>query len=212
MQKTEKLHPVYTIDQASRLAGLSRERLADWDRAGFFQPEYADKNRRLPLSRLYSFDDIVGLKTIAYLRDRHHVSMKELRKVAEVLARETSRPWSDLRLTAVNRNVVQIDERGQGSGVLDGQKTCIQLSSVIEEVQEAAQRLRIRDPKKQAHVEKNKFVMHNVERFSGTRIPVSAVERYIREGADDAEVLSAYPDLTEKDVQVVRARIRQTAA
>ena len=212
MSKPTNLHAVYSIDQASRLTGLSAERLMAWDRAGFFTPEYADKNRRLPFSRIYSFEDIVGLRTLALLRDRHHVTMRELRKVAIALSEETVRPWSDLRLTAVNRNVVRIDENGDGAGVLDGQRTCIELKSVIEEVTESARRMLVRASGTSGRVEKNKFILHNVERIAGTRIPVSAVKSYIKDGADNLEIFGAYPDLTADDINAVRASIAKTAA
>jgi DNA-binding transcriptional MerR regulator len=183
-----------------------------WDRAGFFSPEYADKNRRLPLSRLYSFEDIVGLKTLAQLRDRHHVTMKVLRKVADELSSETARPWSDLRLTALNRDVVRIDDAGQGAGVIDGQRTCIELSSVIEEVTEEARQLRQRDPSTIGKTVKSKFVLHNSERIAGTRIPVATVVGYLKSGAAATEVIDAYPDLTIEDIEAVQALMSQDAA
>jgi len=212
MSTTTNLHAVYSIDQASRLSGLSRERLMQWDRAGFFSPEYADKNRRLPLSRMYSFEDIVGLKTLAQLRDRHHVTMKELRRVADVLAKETFRPWSDLRLTALNRSVVCVDEDGKGAGVIDGQTTCIELGSVMEEVAEEARRMRARQPGTVGQIEKTKFIVHNAARIAGTRVPVSAVKAYIKQGARDGEILEAYPDLTPADILSVRELIELDAA
>ncbi len=212
MTNAQTLHAVYSIDQASRLTGLSRERLMAWDREGFFSPEYGDSNRRLPLSRLYSFDDIVGLKTIAQLRDRHHVTKRELRRVADLLSAEVNRPWSDLRLTAVNRSVVKIDENGQGAGVVDGQRTCIVLSSVIEDVMQQAEQMRRRESNTLGKTEKNKFVLHNVERIAGTRIPVSTVAGYLRDGAGDAEVIEAFPDLTMEDIQAVRTIMAKSAA
>ena len=40
--------------------------------------------------------------------------------------------------------------------------------------------------------------------FAGTRIPVSAVEAFLQEGASDEDILAAYPQLTAADIAVVR--------
>ena len=42
--------------------------------------------------------------------------------------------------------------------------------------------------------------------FAGTRVPVSAVEAFLREGASDEDILAAYPQLTSTDIAVVRDR------
>ena len=40
--------------------------------------------------------------------------------------------------------------------------------------------------------------------FTGTRIPVSAVDAFLQDGASDEDILAAYPQLPAADIAVVR--------
>ena len=95
----------FNIDNVSRLTGLSKSQLADWDRRGFFKPELASENRRDAYSRMYSFQDLVGLRTLAKLRREHRVPMWHLRDVAKELEQHVERPWSETTLYVLNRRV-----------------------------------------------------------------------------------------------------------
>ena len=66
-----------------RLTGLTSAQLRYWDKTGFFAPTYADDDRRTPYSRIYSFKDVVGLRTLGLLRRQHNVSLQHLRQVAK---------------------------------------------------------------------------------------------------------------------------------
>ena len=81
----------FSLDQVSRLTGLSESRLISWDQEDFFCPSLAYDNRRSPYSRVYSFEDVVGLRTLNILRDR--VSMQHLKKAADRLKLHSGRPW-----------------------------------------------------------------------------------------------------------------------
>jgi DNA-binding transcriptional MerR regulator len=58
----------FSEEQVERLTGLNTAQLRYWDRMGFFQPSYAGENRRIAYSRIYSFKDVVGLRTLGLLR------------------------------------------------------------------------------------------------------------------------------------------------
>jgi DNA-binding transcriptional MerR regulator len=85
----------FSLEQASKLSGTSARQLEYWDETGFFQPQYATENRHRPYSRVYSYRDIVGLRTLAILRNEHHVPLQTLRVVNEWLKRNYATPWSD---------------------------------------------------------------------------------------------------------------------
>ncbi len=60
----------FGVDHAARITGLSKSRLTRWDQERFFSPEYADESDRgNPYARVYSFIDLVGLRTLAILTD-----------------------------------------------------------------------------------------------------------------------------------------------
>ena len=79
---TAAVHQVFSDEHVSRLTGLSKWQLRSWDRLGFFSPRFAYEDRFAPYSRIYSFKDVVGLRTIAVLMKDHHVSLQELQRVA----------------------------------------------------------------------------------------------------------------------------------
>lgn len=70
----------FTTDTVSRITGSSVRQLQRWDRTGFSVPSFADPQRRRPYSRVYSFEDLVGLRTIAKLREQG-VSLPALKRV-----------------------------------------------------------------------------------------------------------------------------------
>ena len=75
----------FSVDQVHRLTGLSVSQLRDWDMSGFYSPAYAAEKRRSPYSRIYSFEDVVGLRVLSILRTDHKIPLPQLRKVAQEL-------------------------------------------------------------------------------------------------------------------------------
>ena len=85
-----------------------------------------DGFRRRAFGRIYSFRDVVGLRTIAVLRNVHRVPLQELRRVGKWLQERHDAPWSSLRFALQGRKVLFIDPdagvpvepRGAGQEVL----------------------------------------------------------------------------------------------
>jgi len=67
MEEQETVVQAFTLGQVERLTGVTQNRLRRWDTTGFFAPAYAYENRRSPYSRIYSFQDVVGLRVINVL-------------------------------------------------------------------------------------------------------------------------------------------------
>ena len=84
----DRVVSAFTEDQAARLAKISLNQLRYWDRTGFFKPSLGDDDRKLSFSRVYSFDDVVGMKTLGLLRNVHNVSLQHLRLVRDRLKLE----------------------------------------------------------------------------------------------------------------------------
>lgn len=202
----------FSIDHAAKVTKLSKARLTRWDRLGFFSPELADpEDRGNPYGRVYSYRDLVGLRTLALLADKHRLSLKELRKAHDVLAQHTDRPWSELQLSVLNRKIVHDltgtprDTEGQIAG------NHVPLPSIASEVARRAEALRNRDNDQIGVFENHKFIAHNARVLAGTRIPVSAVESFIDAGYSDAAIVGEYPTLTKFDVAMVRSRMKEAA-
>lgn len=208
-----KVLAAFSIDHAARVTGLSKSRLAHWDRLGFFSPEYIEEeDRSNPYSRVYSFIDLVGLRALKILADDYRVPLTELKKAAVELKKRTDRPWSEIPLGVLKHKVV-FDLTDAPRNVTNGQYALkhIPLSPIAREVEKRANELRHRDASRVGKIEKRKFIQHNAEVMSGTRIPLSAIESFIEEGYEDSQIVEEYPLLTVKDVHFVRRRMQDVA-
>lgn len=202
----------FSVDHAARVTKLSKSRLTRWDKLGFFSPEHVDESDRgNPYARVYSFNDLVGLRTLAILMKRYHVTLAELKKAAPELEKRATRPWSELALAVVKRKVVfDLDTAPRDA---DGQLigNFIPLGPIASEVANDANELRSRDKAKIGLIEQHRFVAHNKPVLAGTRIPAAAVESFLAEGYSDDAVIAEYPSLTQDDIAAVRNYMKVVA-
>jgi uncharacterized protein (DUF433 family) len=188
------VHQVFSDDHVSRLTGLSKWQLRSWDRLGFFTPRFAYEDRFAPFSRIYSFKDVVGLRTIAVLMNEYRVSFQELKRVAQELVERGYKHWAELKLYVVKR---QVHFRRPGSrdveGVWDGQLAMLPIIDVIADVEKRVQELHERSPELRGRVEQHKYVVRNAPVIAGTRIPTAAIRRFHEAGYSAAQILKQYP-------------------
>jgi len=192
----------FSREQTRRLTGLTDSQLRYWDKTGFFSPQYTDEEQRGAYSRIYSYRDVVGLRALAEMR--RHVSLQELRKVGEWLARHYDEPWSRLTFYVSGRKVF-FDEPKTGelvAGSAHGQVAMrVEMTKVARRVDAAIEQLRKRGPDQIGKVTQNRYVVHNVPVLSGTRIPTAAVWDFHDAGYDTAAIMRQYPTLTPEDIQ-----------
>lgn len=202
MDELSNVVTAFSAEQVERLTGLTKQRLMYWDRTGFFAPSYADDDRRSPYSRIYSFRDVVGLRTLWRLTEEFHVSVQHLRKVAEKLSHLANDLWSSQVLYVLDKKVV-FDETGTGklSEVLSGQYVNgLALGEVISDMRHAVDQLRQRRPDQIGQITRSRFVNHNAPVIAGTRIPISAIRDFADAGYTTEQIIEEYPDLTDRDV------------
>ncbi len=87
----------YTSKEVCRIIGISYRQLDYWDSSGFIQPSVA-RARGTGTSRMYSFVDLVCLRTAKRLRDSG-ISLQRIRKSVEYLRGhfpELDAPLADL--------------------------------------------------------------------------------------------------------------------
>lgn len=203
----------FSIDHASRVTGLSKARLTRWDKEGFFSPEYLDEeDRGNPYARVYSFTDLVGLRTLAILVDKHRIPLRELRATYPELAKQVRHPWSEKELSVFKRKVVWRDSDNvprDRHGQLVGSH--IELRTVASEVAEKAEALRNRAKALHGTTERHRYIAHNAEVIAGTRIPVRTIHSFIDAGFTDKQIMDEYPSLTKADVQFIRSDHKRAA-
>lgn len=212
----ESVVQAFTAENVERLTGLSAAQLRRWDREGFFAPSHADANGRRPHARVYSFSDVVGLRTLAILRKEHGVSRQHLRAAAHELSLHSAKPWSELTLYVLNGEVhFRKPGTGQVRGAVSGQYAVpIALKSVVEDMRRKADALRERRHERIGRVVRHRLVAHNQPVIGDTRIPVASVLAFEDAGYSVADILREYPSLTEDDVRAAldyRRRLTQAA-
>jgi uncharacterized protein (DUF433 family) len=205
MAEITNITSAFSADQVMRLTGLSMRQLAYWDKLGFFQPQYGVEDRKTPFSRIYSFKDVVGLRTLSILKSKYNCSLPHLQTVAAELASYSAAPWAELTLYVLKRKVqFKEPETGRVRGVVDGQYALLPIISVMEDVRKAAEQLRQREPGQFGKVEKHRYVSHQAAVISGTRIRVATIQHFIEAGYSTTDILKEYPSLTEADIEAAR--------
>ena len=194
---------VFGEAHVERLTGLTKAQLRYWDKIGFFAPDYAEENRRAPYSRVYSFKNVVGLRTLGLLRRQHNVSLQHLRQVAERLSHLRDDLWTKTTLYVLDRRVI-VHEPGSGSlhDAASGQYVLpIRLNRIISDTKRDAEKLLRRPDDKIGRIEQHRRVMHNSPVIAGTRIPTGAIKRFKEAGYTTEQIIAEYPDLTRDDVE-----------
>ncbi|MCB4920041.1 DUF433 domain-containing protein [Ochrobactrum sp. MH181795] len=194
----------FTEEQAEKLTGVSASQLRSWDRTGFFVPALANKNRSLPLSRLYSFRDLVCLKVLNALRNEANVSLQHLRSVKDRLSHLGEDMWAKTTLYVLNKKVVFENPETQnkeevvtGQGVLQ-----IPLMIVTGDMRRAVDEMKKRDVSSlSGKIERIKGIAGNRPVIAGTRIPVSTIKAFADEGFSAEQIIEEYPTLTLEDIQ-----------
>lgn len=191
----------FSADNVIRLTGLTKGQLAYWDKMGFFPPQYASDNRKSPYSRIYSFRDVVGLRTLSLLRNKYDVSFQRLRKFAERLAEYEPALWAESQVYMFGREFYVGRPESEIAENSEGQLApVIFLKNVIGEVERGMNELKQRKPQQIGKISRNRFVARNAATIDGTRIPVATIKRYHEAGFSNAEILREYPSLTEDDI------------
>jgi DNA-binding transcriptional MerR regulator len=206
----------FSADQAVRLTSLSKGQLRYWDQTGFFRPRHASENRRVPFSRIYSFRDVVGLKTLAMLRKEHGVSLQHLRRVAEKLSHLSDSIWTETTLYVLNGEVhFREPDTGRVVGAVSGQYVAsIPLARVATDVSAEAAGLKKRTDQQRGKIERHRYVAHNAWVVSGTRIPISSIQRFKEAGYTNEQIIQEYPSLTLQDIEAAlshEGKIRKRA-
>lgn len=198
----------FTAQQAARLSNISDRMLRYWEQTGAFNPEYVSKRETGPFRRIYSFRDLVTLRTLAMLRTHHKVSLQELRSVGTYLTRYSNSPWSDLAIRVYGRHLAFRDP-GTGSWTTTDGTGQLLMTIRLDDVQRDSERTaRVamqRSFESYGRITRNRYVMGNSWVFAGTRIPIEAVTELAQAGYSAAAILEQYPTLVAKDIRAALA-------
>ena len=197
--------------RAAEIAAISRQRLRYWEKTDLITPDVERVISPRNVVRLYSLSRVVELVVASELR-RQGVSLQHIRRIIEylraqgyeaplrevvfalsgdrVLFQHTDGSWEDSRrpFQGVMRQVIDLDEiRARIRGRLS------------------------RSSSDAGVIEKHRKVQASKPVFRGTRVPVEAVEGYLKAGKSVPEIIEAFPSLTEEDIEAARAQLTSVA-
>lgn len=203
----------FTLETTSRLTGLSPDRLRSWDRRGFFSPSLGNDHRGGVYRRVYSFVDVVALRTIARLLELG-VSHSHLWKVREALGADENEAWAQQRLyISGNQVFLSRDEAYVAADPMwqAGDPLILDIKDVWDEVDRGVKRLSERTPEQIGHFTRNRDVLSGATVIAGTRIPVSTIYEMYREGFTVGQIMCEYPRLKSEDIEAAIAYFEKEA-
>jgi len=195
----------FTVEHAARVTNVSERRIRYWDTTGVLSPSLAHGATRAPYSRIYSFRDLVGLRTLGQLRDRYGLTLQRLRAVGERLTRHHDAPWSTLRFFVEGNRLYFRDPESSLvlSTIRPGQATFergFDLVEIARQTEEAANRLSDRQPDDFGRIVQHRHVLGNRPTLAGTRVPTAAVWDFHRAGYNAERIIQEYPRLNRLDI------------
>lgn len=199
----------YTTEQAATVAHVSPRRVSYWASSGVLIPGVVYDPDASPRRALYSFADVVGLRTLGILRDRYGLSLQSLRQAADFLRSHAERPWSELRLWVRG---IDLLFRAPATGDLlstgrPGQTAiAIEIEAVALDAERDSEALGRRDPADIGLTERRRGVQGNRLVVRGTRIPVESILELAQDGYSVSQIVSAFPPLVLEDVTTVLTR------
>jgi uncharacterized protein (DUF433 family) len=198
----------FSEDQVAKLTGLSRAQLRQWNRNGFIRPSFkASDDARKPYNFIYSFTDLLKLRVLNQLRNKHGVSMQELRKVERALDHLGDDKWTKQKLWVSNRKVVFNEPESLRKREISSKQFVaeIALEVVTSDAREDIRRLNDRDEGAIGQVVKRRHFHSSEPVFSGTRIPVAAIVDYIEAGYTNEQIIGQFPALRDGDIEAARS-------
>ena len=202
-QADTKIHAAFSEDQVERLTGISKRQLRYWDRTDFFKPQLAEENRRVAFSRVYSFTDVVSLRVLNVLRNQYSVPLQHLRQVAEALPQMSEAKWGSTQLFVFGRRVVFVEPGTAVYWEIVSKQYVIPiaLQSVVADTRRDIEALKERNESTIGRITRARNVCHNAWVIAGTRIPVTAIQRFASAGYSIQEIREEYPSLTDADIE-----------
>jgi DNA-binding transcriptional MerR regulator len=201
----------FTVPQVQRLTGLSARILRYWDQTDVYRPTFWDERPNRAYNRIYSFRDVVSLRTLATLRRKYGVRLDELRKTGQYLRSFTDDPWTQRFWVQDRRVFFHHPETGD---LVDrrGQTSYVDVAVIKAEVEAESAAWTERDPADFGRLERHRHIQRNQWVIKGTRVPTSAVWNFHRAGYSPEGIIREYPRLTPEDVVAAIAHEDTTRA
>jgi uncharacterized protein (DUF433 family) len=197
--------------RAAEIAAISRQRLRYWEKTDLITPDVERVISPRNVVRLYSFPRVVELVVASELR-RQGVSLQLIRRIiAHLREQGYEAPLREVRFALSGDRVLFQHTDGSWE---DSRQPFQGVMWQVIDLEEIRARIRSRLSRSSSDagvIEKRRKVQASKPVFRGTRVPVEAVEGYLKAGKSAREIMEAFPSLTEEDIEAARARLTSVA-
>jgi uncharacterized protein (DUF433 family) len=197
--------------RAAEIADISQRRLRYWEKTDLVTPDVERVISTRNVVRLYSLQRVVELVVASELR-RQGISLQHIRRIIDHLRRQDYRsPLREVRFALSGGRVMFQHADGSWEDSLHPFQGVMWQVIDLEEIRARIQGRLTRRGADVGVIEKRRKVQASKPVFRGTRIPVEAVEGYLRAGKSTEAILEAFPSLTEEDIEAARAQLTSVA-
>ncbi len=215
LSDNENIVSAFSEEQAARLVGLSRARIRGWDKQGFFSPTFRKEEDQGVFGRIYSFNDVVCLRTLAILVLDHKIPVAELKDTQRKLFNMDQTRWGSETLYVLGKRVYFALPDGDGHQEATSTQLALQnipLHEVRREMRNAVRNLSERAEDSFGKITSIRGVRGSRPTFEGTRIPVQTIKDYLDEGVSFDDIIKEYPQLTIDDIIAAKTYLGISAA
>ena len=191
--------------KARQLARVSMRRLRYWEQVGLVVPSIKRRISPGTTVRLYSFQDLLALLVVSELRTEREMSLQRIRRLVKHLrSRDYDEPLRELKFATVGREIYFQHPDGSWEGDLGPDQVVFEHAIRLDPLRSRIERAAKRPVEDAGQIVKRRGVHASAPVFAGTRIKVATVQEYLRNGQSLGEILEAFPDLKQADVQEAR--------
>lgn len=205
----------FPVPIASVLSGASVDQLAYWRKPTRAAPPLLVPETKRSGRYLYSWADVVALRSIVYLRQEK--SLPRIRRAVELLRALESDQWEHLARYTLIGTKQSILVRTPAGDLLDLEQ---QPATVVDEVlmADVLDSFSTRDGRSVPALRKPRpmltvdpYVLAGYPVIAGTRVPFDVVAGFADEGVPAAEIIEMYPSVQPESVEDAQDFARQVA-
>jgi DNA-binding transcriptional MerR regulator len=158
--------------RAARLAGVSVRRLRYWEETQLIVPSISRQLSPRNTVRLYSFQDMLALLVVAWLRTERGMSLQHVRRVvAHLHSRGYQEPLRELTFATLGQEIYFQHPDGSWEGDLQPDQIVLEETIRLDPLRARINRAIARSGAQAGQIVTRRGVMGNKPIFAGTRIP-----------------------------------------
>ena len=206
----------YPIPLTAALSGATVDQLAYWRRHTASHPPLLEPGAKRSGRYLYSWADVVALRSIVYLRQVK--SLPRIRRAVQTLRSLEPGEWGHLasyKLAATGTSIVVVTPRGEVLDVEQHPGTVMDevlLRDVLNGFEREDGRRVPAMARPRDHITVDPGVLGGYPVVSGTRVPFDVVAGLADEGYSEAEIIELYPSVKAVSIADAQSFAQDVAA